>query len=280
MTKKCKKTILILNPGTFFGICVLGLLVLCLTSCTNLQFQSEWRDRDINIDGRSDDWVGSLTFVDKQNISLGATNDTDFLYICLAAEDQAVISRILRQGMILWFDPEGGKDKTFGIKYPVGRQRMQPGEGEMMRPENEADLQKMRRAMMDISNELEILQDSRIPIRASIDKLKGIKISLKRSTGLIVYELKIPLQKNPDLPFAIGAEEGSEIGIGIEVPKMAMNMKRASGGMGGRGGGIGGGGMGGRGGSMGGRSSGMTGQRANMQKGLKIWATVQLASKK
>jgi len=45
--------------------------------------------------------------------------------------------------------------------------------------------------------------------------------------------------------------------------------------MGGRGGG-----MGGRGGSMGGRSGGMTGQRANMQKGVKIWATVQLASAK
>ncbi len=287
MKKKSKKAILILNQGTFFGICVLGLLALCLTSCTNLQFQSEWKDKNIRIDGRSDDWVGSLTFVDKQNISLGATNDTDFLYICLAAEDQAVISRILRQGMILWFDPEGGKEKTFGIKYPVGRQRMQPGEGEMMRPENEADLQKMRRAMMAISNELEILQDSRVPIRTSIDKLKGIKISLKRSTGLIVYELKVPLQKNPDLPFAIGAEEGSEIGIGIEVPTMAMNMKRAPGGMGGRGGGMGGrggsmggGSMSGRGGSMGGRSSGMTGQRANMQRGLKIWATVQLASKK
>ncbi|MCJ7579493.1 MAG: hypothetical protein MUP98_03045, partial [Candidatus Aminicenantes bacterium] len=64
-------------------------------------------------------------------------------------------------------------------------------------------------------------------------------------------------------------------------------MGGGGGSMGGRGGGMGGGGgsmggrgggMGGGGGSMGGR--GMTGQRANLQKGVKIWATVQLASSK
>lgn len=290
MKKKCKKPISFFNSRTFFRICALGLLTFYFTSCANLQFQSGWRDRDINIDGRSDDWVGSLTYMDKQNISLGVLNDTDYLYVCLAAEDQAVISRILRQGMILWFDPEGGKEKTFGIKYPIGRQGMQ--QGEMMRPDNEADRQKMRRAMMAISNELEILQQSKVPIRTSIENLKGIEVFLKRSTGLIVYEIKIPLQENQDLPFAIGAKEGSEIGIGIEVPKMTMNMNRAAGGMGGRGGGMGGGGMGGRGGGMGGRgdgmggggmggrSGGMGGQRANMQKGIKIWTTVQLASTK
>ncbi len=291
MKKKYKKYTSILNPRSFYRICILGLLAFLLSSCVTLHFHRGWRDREIKIDGRSDDWIGSLTYVDKQNISLGILNDADYLYVCLAAEDQAVISRILRQGMILWFDPEGGKEKTFGIKYPVGRQGMQQGEGEMIRPDNEADRQKMRRAMMAISSDLEILQKSKVPISTSIENLKGIEVSLKRSTGLIVYEVKIPLQENQDLPFAIGAEEGSEIGIGIEVPKMTMNMKRSPGGMGGRGGGMGGGGMGGRGGGMGGRgggmgggmggrSGGMGGQRANMQKEIKIWTTVQLASTK
>jgi len=252
-----------------------------------MQFQSGWRDKDIKIDGRSDDWVGSLRYVDKQNISLGVVNDSDYLYICLAAEDQALISRILRQGMILWFNPEGGKEKTVGIKYPIGRQMIPPEEREMKRPGSEAAPQKKRPTPMAISNELEILQDSKVPIRTSIENLKGIQISLKRSTGLIVYEVKIPLKKNQDIPFGIGAENSSEIGIGIEVPKMSMTMNRAAGGVSGRGGGMGGrgGGMGGRGGSigggsMGGRGGGMTGQRANMQKGVKIWAVVQLASAK
>ena len=284
MENKTKKTISFFNSKTLIGICALGLLSLFFTSCANLQFKSGWKDKDIKIDGRSDDWIGSLTYVDKQNISLGVMNDTDYLYVCLAAEDQAMIRRILRQGMILWFNPEGGKNKTLGIKYPVGRQVMPPEEREMKRPGSEASPQKKRPAAISISNELEILQDSKVPITTSIDNLKGIQISLKRSTGLIVYELKIPLKANPDLPFAIGTQQGSEIGIGIEVPKMYMTLNRAAGGMSGRGSGTArpGGNMGGRGGSMrggsmGGSSVGMTGQRANMQKGVKIWATVQLA---
>ena len=267
----------------------MGLMVLFFTSCANLQFQSGWKDREINIDGRSDDWIGGLTYINRQNISLGIVNDADYLYVCLAAENAAVISSIFRQGMILWFNPESGKKKTFGIKYPVGRQMMQPEEQEMKRPGSEAAPQKRRPAAMAISNELEILQDERVPIRASIDTLKGIDLSLKRSPGLIVYEIKIPLQNSPDLPFAIGAEKGSEFTVGIEVPKMSLTMNRAAGSMGGRGSGTSrpGGSMGGRGGgmsrpggSMGGRSGGMTGQRANMQRGVKIWATVQLASEK
>jgi hypothetical protein len=196
--------------------------------------------------------------------------------------------------MILWFNTEGGKNKTLGIKYPIGRPMMSPEEREKMRTDMETAPQKKRPAAQALSNELEILQDSKVPIRTSINNLKGIQISLKRSTGLIVYEVKIPLQANPDLPFAIGTQQGSEIGIGIEIPKMSPTMNRASrsaggqsGGMGGRGGSTGGrgGSMGGRGGSMGGggmggRSGGMTGQQARMQRGVKIWATVQLSAAK
>jgi hypothetical protein len=147
----------------------------------------------------------------------------------------------------------------------------------------------MRRAPVAVSNELEILQESKVPIRTSIENLKGFEVFLKRSAGLIVYEIKIPLQENQNLPIAIGAAAGSEIGIGIEIPKMTMTLNRASGGISGRGSGTArpGGSMGGRGGgmsrpggTMGGRSGGMTGQQANMQKGVKIWATVQLALEK
>lgn len=142
MKTKGKENTFTQNSKNFYLICVFVLLTFWLSSCANLQFKSGWKDKNIKIDGRSDDWVGSLTYVDKQNISLGVVNDTDYLYICLAAEDQALISRILRQGMILWFNPEGGKNKTFGINYPVGRQMMQPEEREMKRQGSEATPQK------------------------------------------------------------------------------------------------------------------------------------------
>jgi len=280
--KKDRLSIHSLNMSHNYWIFTLGLITLCFISCTNLQFQSGWKNQDINIDGKSDDWVGHLIFMDKQNVSLGIQNDSDYLYACVVAEDQAVISRILRQGMIVWFDPEGGKNKILGIKYPKGREGMQPEDREALRPGSKTDPQNKRPALLAVSHEVEILQNSKVPVQRTTDNLKGIEVFLNRSAGLIVYEIKVPLQTNNERPFAINAQEGAEIGIGIEVPKMTLTMNRPAGGMGGVG-------MGGRGGSIGGRGGGMIGGtpgggmpdlRGNMQKNMKIWAAVQLASKK
>ncbi len=285
MKKECRKNIFCVNPRAIIGICVLGLIALFFTSCASLELQSSWKNSDISIDGKSDDWVGHLMYVDNQNISIGVMNDTNYLYACVVAEDQILISKIMRQGMTLWFNPEGGKNKFFGIKYPKGREDMPQEDRENMRPGTKADPQNRRRELLAISNEVEILQERKVPIQRTTDNLKGIEVFLNRSTGLIVYEIKVPLQTDTEHPFAINAQEGTEIGIGIEVPKMTLTMNRPAGGMGGGGMGGRGGGMGGRGGGMGGggmggRSGGMTGQRTNMQKSIKIWAVVGLATAK
>ncbi len=280
MKKELKKKILYVNTRAIIGICFLGLIVLFFTSCASLELQSFWKDNDISIDGKSDDWMGHLMYVDKQNVSLGIQNDSDYLYACVVAEEQAVISSILRRGMILWFDPEGGKNKFFGIKYPKGREGIQQEDRENMRPGTKADPQNRRRELLTISNEVEILQERKVPIQRTTDNLKGIEVSLNRSTGLIVYEIKVPLRTDNERPFAINAQEGTEISIGIEVPKMTLTMNRPAGGMGGGGVGGRGGGMGGGGMTGGARGGGIGGQRGNMQKNIKIWATVQLATTK
>jgi hypothetical protein len=69
--------------------------------------------------------------------------------------------------------------------------------------------------------------------------------------GTLRYELKVPLAKTTDHPYAIGTAPGKTIGIGLETPKP----ERSSSGGGGRGnggGGYGGGGYGGHGGGVGG----------------------------
>ena len=47
-------------------------------------------------------------------------NDGQFLYLVLSAGDPATRTQILRQGLILWFDPKGAEKKHFGLKFPVG----------------------------------------------------------------------------------------------------------------------------------------------------------------
>ena len=184
--------------------------------------------------------------------------------------------------MILWFDPSGGKKKTFGINFPIGRQDAQMNPREKMNPDEKQDPAQMRQQFQAALDELEILQGGqKEPLRISVDNMKGIEVSLNRASGLLIYEAKVPLLNSQDYPFSIGIHDGSLIGVGLEVPKMDMNQR--PGGMGGRSGMVGrggtGGGMGGRGG-MGGGTGGPGGAgrpMANTQQAIKIWATVQLA---
>jgi len=91
---------------------------------------------------------------------------------------------------------------------------------------------------------------------------------------MIVYEIKVPLIQSEQHPYAIGAEAGSSVGIGLETSKMKRS--DMSGQMSGERGG--GGPSGGMRGGAGGRGMPGDGRRPQMRKHLKIWAVVQLAS--
>ncbi|NQT79128.1 MAG: hypothetical protein HQ555_01885 [Candidatus Aminicenantes bacterium] len=262
-------------PVLFF---ILFFLTFFMVGCGTLELNSDWRDREITVDGRNDDWLGNMMYFEEENVSLGLLNDENFIYICLIAEDQMIRNQVMSQGITLWFDPEGGKKKTFGIKFPIG---MQPGERQDRRKHpggvpnkekrDEGDLEELRQARMKQMDELEILGPGKEKsVRMPVEKAKGIYINVKLSSGMLVYEIKVPLKRSEEYLYAVGTKAGNLVGIGLETSKIKRpSMGRGmSGGMGGRGGAGGRGGMGGiRGGGM----------RPQMPKPLKIWAVVQLA---
>src|SRR3954470_20467851 len=104
----------------------------------------------------------------------------------------------------------------------------------------------------------------------------GIAVKTGNVEGYAVYELKVPLAKTADAPYAIEAKPGALIGFGIETPKVEQPSHEGRGGMGGFGGGMGGGRGGG--GGMGGHGGG-GGERGGVEqvKPLKVWAAIQLA---
>ena len=252
---------------------ILLLLTFLLVGCSNskLELNSNWRDREIIVDGKNADWLGAMLFFEEDNVSVGLLNDENFFYICMIAEDQFIRAQVIRQGFTLWFDPDGSKEKTFGIKYPVGMQASDlPGGMRSDEQRMERSSQIPRRQM----NELEILGPGKDEVKKMlIEEAKGIEINIEFSSGMLVYELKVPLIQSEQHPYAIGAEAGSSVGIGLETAKMERPDMR-SGMSGGR---AGGGPTGGMRGGVGGR--GMPGgRRPRMPQPLKIWAVVQLAS--
>jgi hypothetical protein len=243
------------------------------------RIDSQWRDREIAVDGDSGDWPGPLRpLEDKHPIVAAASNDDQFLYVVLSTSDAAVRRQILRQGLTVWFDPGGGDKKHFGIKFPVGglgqdapaRQRggfREPRGGGSSDPGGQTP----QADQLDPPNRLEIYGPQKGDAHSFVTEMApGIAVKIGQAEGRLVYELKVPLTRTADRPYAIEAKPGAALGLGLETPKAERPQGPGFGGFGGRGG------MGGRG--MGG-GRGRESDRFEPPKPLKLWATIQLAAR-
>jgi hypothetical protein len=278
----------------FLGL-ILGLSVTA-GAAKRARIDSHWPDREIAIDGDSGDWTGPLAPLDgKHPINAAVANDGQSLYLVLSTSDATVRRQIMRQGLTVWFDPSGGQKKHFGIKFPVGftpdaggrdglggrGRRGGPGGFGRPRGAGEGDVPGVTEGSRDgpdqaePSTRLEVYGPAKDDAHNfTADAAPGIAVKVGQVEGYVVYELKVPLARTSETPYAIEANPGSAIGLGLETQKFERPQR-----MGGFGGS--GGGMGGRGGGIG-RRGGGTGDRRNgafeVPKPLKVWATIQLAA--
>ncbi|MGB3860827.1 MAG: hypothetical protein WA915_02000 [Candidatus Aminicenantaceae bacterium] len=258
--------------------CALGILVLCTAGCDEQELNSNWLDREIIIDAKSDDWLDTLYYFEGKNLSIGFFNDESHLYVCMLAEHPMLQAQAVGQGFTIWFDPEGGKEKAFGIKFPIGMREIGAQMDFQGMQGGEMNREKIREAFEESLADLEILGLGGAKQRIPVEEAHGIEVKVRNETGLLVYELKMPLQSSDEHPYAVGANAGDAIGIGLEIPEidkdeMKSAMQERMGGAGGPPGGGGEGGMGGMGGGMGRRG----GQRPKMPNGLDVWASLNLA---
>jgi hypothetical protein len=257
------------------NLIALFLVISMLVGCSTLQLESTWKDRDIELDGKGGDWLGAKYYFEDTAISLGLINDGQFLYVSMMTENPMIRTQIMRQGLTVWLDPKGKKSKTFGIKFPLGRQDDEQ-EGERFDPQDimdETSREEMMQKFQASMTELEVLgPNEEVLAKMDIEDANGIEVKMRNAVGTFVYELKVPLAVSEEYPFAIGVKPGQALGVGLLAPK--LEMRRPSGMRGGRGMG----GRGGMGGSMGGRGGMGYGMGRMMPQELKIWAKVQLAS--
>jgi hypothetical protein len=240
--------------------------------------------------------AGGLTYIENDDFSLGLSNDDRYFYVCLSTESRMIRSMAQARGLTVWFDPSGGRNKVFGIRYPMGRlalqqilQQVSEEErqdliGKIQQGDQEAR-RKMAQLMMRDAVILGPQKNGRVQI--PVAKLNEIEIRITMSAQTFVYELKIPLATSEASPYAPGATAGLPLGVGIEIQGMNRIPGGAGGGAMGGGGGMGGEmgggdevgdeGRGGGAGMGGGMRGGMSGSRPRGPRGLKFWAQVLLA---
>lgn len=195
----------------------------------DIVFKTGWKDRDIVIDGRNDDWQGALGYLGDPVVALGFLNDASGLYVCIATNVPALSEGLLRRGMTVWIDPKGGRKKTLGIRLapsappgsPDDKAQGGPPEGgenrfiERPSPAQEFGLG----GRPSLPSRLEV----RLPGRqdwAPVDETAGgVEAAIEGSSGLAVFEMTLPLAEGPGIPVALGAKPGAAIAMSFETPR-------------------------------------------------------------
>jgi len=271
-------------------------LTFSLTGCGDQNINSQWKTQNIVIDGNDSDWGNSLKLYDKLNALVGVQNDDKFLYLCLVTTDQQLQNKILRRGLTIWFDKTGSNDKKFGIKYPIGFSGMKgqnmPGENTgIERPDATGERptqQEVNQRILKNQTDMEFVGAKNEEIRIPVAQLKGVELKLGMNDNRLVYEMRIPLSHAGGFDYAINADTGTVVSVGLETGKMNLNtdnrrgvQRPDGGGEGGYGGGMGGGDDFG-GGEMGGGRRGGYDRTRNVDpsefQSLEFWAEVKLAS--
>jgi hypothetical protein len=245
------------------------------------QLNSVWRDRDIRIDGVSREWP-RLDELEK-GPAVAVSNDNDNLYVIVLSSDPKMRQQ-LGAGIILWFDPTGGKKESFGIGIPNHAYLGHSGQNAPL-PDAAVESATEPIDQFDVygpgKNQRQLVR---------LEPALGIELAVATVQGTLAYELKLPLQMDASRQYAVNAHAGATIGFAVATPETPIQPMGGLGGPGGKGGrtgpsgsanlGVfvqGRGGMGG----MGGRRGGGTrsgAESAPHLAALKIWTQLQLAA--
>jgi hypothetical protein len=216
---------------------LLFLVVIAITfgGCGDQQITSKWRTQDITIDGNDSDWGSSLVFYDDFNSLVGVQNDNDYLYLCLVTTDQLLERKIFMTGLTIWFDNTGKGDKKFGIRFPImtknmnrnafqnaddlgGGRRREPDDGRESAGDNGTppDNNKIGNMILRNQTEVQVIDSKNEATRMPISELKGIELKMSVKDYRLVYEFKIPVAMKNGFSYAVGANPGNLISIGLE----------------------------------------------------------------
>ncbi len=182
---------------------------------SSIKLSSTWRQGDITIDGNGTEWQRGLYYDKESDIEYSIRNDDDYMYLFMKTQDRTIQMQMMRAGFTIWFDATGGNDHTFGIRYPLPRQ------GVHTESQFESDDEQKHSAFEQTLLELEIVGAQKEDVqRFSILDIPGVRVKIVRLQETLTYELRVPLKKTSNTPFAIGVTSANRIGIGLETEEL------------------------------------------------------------
>jgi hypothetical protein len=275
-----------------FYLLIITILFVSFESCNakEVLVQSKWTDSTIVVDGNPQDWGKfPMTYFEKAKVSLGAVNDSEYLYIMLSFRDQAP-ARFLQSKVTLWLDKTASKEKLLGFCYTGSppESGLSTREGSIRQARRQEDSipepeENFTQRPAEIPGIITVLENKDTLGLIPTTSEKGPVIATSYQQGFYFHEIRIPLKRSDSTRYAIGAALGDTISVGLELGGFNPGEFRGKGpksgerpGMGGEGGMPPEGGMP-QGGGMGMGRQGGPGNRPQMPGKQEIWLKMSLA---
>jgi hypothetical protein len=211
MNTSCMKRWQFLCMSAFITLIPVPLLL--LNGCSGgIKLTSDWQQREMNSEGTEAQWQRGLYYDRESDVVYGVRNDEQYVYVFLKTQNRSTLMQIFRNGLTVWFDREDGKHQTFGIQYPMGRKEARTG---FVSDTNE---EKVQPFLDQEFPELAVLGPKKNDVqRFSALDAPGIRVKLSRTHETLTYELRVPLKKTSEQPFAIDPASSSRFGIEFET---------------------------------------------------------------
>ncbi|MFZ1291786.1 MAG: hypothetical protein WAR79_16940 [Melioribacteraceae bacterium] len=210
------------------------LLLITFISCSGIEINSKWREKDIIVDGNKKDWERNLNYFEDEKVAIGVLNDSENIYLCLTTSDRSKVMKILNNGFTIWFDSQNSDEEMFGIQYPIKKDfddemnmmietkgRNDLNERNNKSRPNEDFPNRMIERLKAEQNEILIVNEDNFPL--NVYKLRndsGLEISVNIEQNQFVYELKIPFAENKSRKVYVNAFPNEELNLGFATGEM------------------------------------------------------------
>lgn len=226
-----------MKANRFFVLVLCLCLVLSLlsgASAADKAVASKWAAVHPTVDGKDNDWAGDqLTLEKNVSVNYAVRNDGENLYILFVFNDARYVSTLEFTGMTIYFNTQGKKDKSRGIRF---KRKNATGDDLIAAMERQGmQVPEEKKAEYRVKGSRYILFDAEvINKKGEVIPFEGVSTGAAdvptfragRSGKSLVYEFRVPLAGADVHPAGIGAAPGKDIKVGFEWGGMTEEMKR------------------------------------------------------
>ena len=188
------------------------------SSPTVLQTQS--LSQTPSVDGNISEWGGTLTPVGERSVTMGTTRSDGLLYLAVVISDQSLIRSVAANGLVVWVDPSGNQQHTYGVQYPIAL----PAQRAAQKTTEESSGTARASLGQLFPSDLAIIRDDTVRHRMPSRFSTALEAQATLNTGSLIYEISIPVKPSTasssadDWKHGLRTSLGQSLSVGLETP--------------------------------------------------------------